>query len=251
MNQLITKLGIVLSLLSVSVAQAYSTSTETVELLSYQTWLYNSQTNTINLPSSQWRNVQKLFIQASGQNYDATFEVVVNGDVKGTIHVPGRDPSYVVTVGEVTNSIQLRHVSGSTVHIKSIQAVLSTVSVPCSNCELPPIAPGYEPMPLPYRNEASYLAREAIRIVDRLEGYASYSEYGTYLLPVKKAAARAYASSQARGPLSLNVREHLLALKQAILFSIPYIEVTFERDYAFELAIQLKSLGDRLDQMLR
>ena len=28
------------------------------------------------------------------------FDVIVNGDIKGTIYVPGRDPKYYVTVKE-------------------------------------------------------------------------------------------------------------------------------------------------------
>lgn len=51
--------------------------------------------------------VKKLIVTAEGVRNDAKFEVMVNGDVKGTIYVPGRDPSYIVTVEDYATSIEL------------------------------------------------------------------------------------------------------------------------------------------------
>ena len=70
--------------------------------------------------------------QAEGYYGDSTFEVVVNGDTKGTVRVPGRDPSYVVTVGEVTSSIQFRQTAGGNAHIRSVLAVESAYGLPIS-----------------------------------------------------------------------------------------------------------------------
>ncbi len=52
------------------------------------------------------RYIKKLVISAEGVRRDAKFNVVVNGDIKGTIYVPGRDPSYYVTIEDYVESIQ-------------------------------------------------------------------------------------------------------------------------------------------------
>lgn len=56
--------------------------------------------------------VKKIYISAEGVRNDAYFDVMVNGDIKGTIYVPGRDPSYVVTVESYTDTLLLRSLSG-------------------------------------------------------------------------------------------------------------------------------------------
>jgi hypothetical protein len=43
------------------------------------------------------------------------FDVVVNGDVKGTVYVPGRDPSYFVTIEDSADSIELVSRGGTTI----------------------------------------------------------------------------------------------------------------------------------------
>ncbi|MDH4466535.1 MAG: hypothetical protein QE271_00635 [Bacteriovoracaceae bacterium] len=57
--------------------------------------------------------VSKIYISARGMNSNAQFDVMVNGDIKGTIFVPGRDPLYIVNVSTSTNSIELRSLMGS------------------------------------------------------------------------------------------------------------------------------------------
>ncbi len=68
-------------------------------------------------------NVKKLLISASGIGNDAMFDVVVNGDVKGTIHVPKVDPTYFVTVNEYTDSIEFVSRSGGRILIENIVVV--------------------------------------------------------------------------------------------------------------------------------
>lgn len=241
----LVKIGVALAVLlsQGGFAEGYSDAVETVSLGSVK--LYPNQMESVALDG--WRNVQKLYINATGNYGDAMFEVIVNGDIKGTIHVPGRDPQYIVTVNEVASSIQLRHLSGSSVSIHNIRAVQS-IRVFTSHhypewnhCQFPS-----QCVEWPASNVASGLARRAISLVDQLAGYADYQQYGYYLLPIKKAAARVYAASQARGPLSGKVRELLLALQAQIAFARPYLENTFERTYAFELAVELLSLEHKL-----
>ena len=55
-----------------------------------------------------------LFVNAL-KHMPVMFDVVVNGDVKGTIYVPGRDPSYIVTVGDYTDSIEFISRNGTSI----------------------------------------------------------------------------------------------------------------------------------------
>ena len=226
--------------------QAFTDSTETIKLNIAPFYLSPGETRTVQL-GNDWHHVQKIYIQANGaHSQDATFQVIANGDVKGTIYVPGRDPSYVVTIASVADSIQLQHVSGGTAHVRSITVVRS-----CRSVRATPPGEFYSDDYLSARNEASRLARRAITIVDKLQPFASHSEFGWYLLPIKKSAAIAYAAAEARGPISATVHVSLRQLKAQIEYAIPYIDETFERSGVFELAIELKSLGDRLDMLLR
>ncbi len=108
----------------------------------------------------------------------------------------------------------------------------------------PPSYPGY------YCCDAVSLSRRTVYLVDRLEGYADYKEYGAYLLPIKKAAGYALAAAEANGNLSSIVRQRLLELKKRITFADSYLEHTFEVSNAFYLAMELLSVRDELDRCL-
>ncbi|MBI3018598.1 MAG: hypothetical protein HYY61_01720, partial [Deltaproteobacteria bacterium] len=94
---------------------------ETWNVLGSRRTLLPGNVASINL--GEPRFIQRLTIQAQAQRSEAIMEVLVNGEVKGTIHLPARDPSYVVTVAAVTDSLELRHVSGGSIDILSIQSV--------------------------------------------------------------------------------------------------------------------------------
>lgn len=64
--------------------------------------------------------IKKLYISASGLRNDAYFDVMVNGETKGTVYVPGRDPSYIISVEDYADQITLRSFSG-TAMIESLQ----------------------------------------------------------------------------------------------------------------------------------
>jgi len=211
------------------------------------------------LPFSGWRYVKKIYIRAGGaSNIDGTFEVIANGDTKGTVYVPGQDPHYIVTIGEVVRSIEIRHISGGAINVYNIKGAMSKriqKSQPLDN-ELfgnGSICCGNSIKSNDHfstANQSSKLARKAIRLVDKLEGFANYSEYGQYLLPIKKAAGRAYANATARGDLSKVTRQSLLVLKRQIEFACIYLDEAFERDHVFSLAVDLMSLGERIDDLL-
>ncbi|MBI4043037.1 MAG: hypothetical protein HY391_06140 [Deltaproteobacteria bacterium] len=227
--------------MAASVAQAHNF--DTMPLPGAHFRLADGETFTLSL--REWRHVQKIYVQAEGSRGDATFEVIANGDVKGTIHVPGRDPSYVVTIGEAVNSIQFRHIQGYAVSIRDVTAVLSDWSGRDQGGFY-----GGRKTSLPVRNLSMQLASEAITLADQLEHYSNFSEYGTYLLPIKKVAARVYALASARGDLSWRVRDSLIYLKTQIAFASGYIEESFERDAIYELAIRLLTLQERIDDLL-
>lgn len=86
----------------------YGTNVEesrTTDALRSSITLYSGTTQQVRLNSGKY--IKKLIISAEGIRNDAMFDVVVNGDVKGTIFVPGRDPSYFVTVEDYADSIEL------------------------------------------------------------------------------------------------------------------------------------------------
>ena len=75
--------------------------------------LYAGTTQQVRLNGA--RHIKKLIISAEGIRNDAMFDVVVNGDVKGTIYVPGRDPSYFVTIEDYTDSIEFVSRNGNAI----------------------------------------------------------------------------------------------------------------------------------------
>ena len=84
----------------------YSQSeSRTTDALRSSVTLYSGTTQQVRLHGARY--IKKLIISAEGIRNDAMFDVVVNGDVKGTIYVPGRDPSYFVTVEDYADSIEL------------------------------------------------------------------------------------------------------------------------------------------------
>lgn len=77
----------------------------TFDALSGSRILHSGTTDSIYLPETT--DIKKLIISAEGVRNDAMFDVVVNGEVKGTIYVPGRDPSYHVTIEDTASQIEL------------------------------------------------------------------------------------------------------------------------------------------------
>jgi hypothetical protein len=211
----------------------------TVDLWGGHFVLSRGETESVQLDG--FRHVRKVIVQAEGlDSLGGSFEVIVNGDVKGTVYVPGQDPSYVVTVESAASSIQFRHSGGGRIAIRNVKAVQSLYGVDAATSHAPFMA----------RNEAAGLARKAIALVDELENYANYNEYGTYLLPIKVAAGQAYAVASARGELSQKTRTSLLRLRAEIEAARAYLTTAFQRNAAFDLCVELLSVSERLDQIL-
>lgn len=193
-------------------------------------------------------HVHTLYIQAEGYYRDAYAQVMVNGKVKGTLYVPGRDPHYVVTVEEETQSIEIVAISGS-FRVNSVSAVLSESR---AGGWYPEPTPGPQ-APLPYyaHSQMGQVSARVIWLVNQLENYTNYATYGTYLLPIRKAAAEALAMSEARGDASQSARAYYERLLTTLDAAAPYIDNAFEVDYAFNLAVELMSKRELIRRVLQ
>lgn len=247
MKTLFTLLAILLSQKAVAATSHCPNSqlnpTSTITLRTDAMRVGEGATESINL--CRQLKVHKLFIQAIAGRQDAYAEVLVNGSVKGTLYVPGTDPHYVVTVEDVTGSIEITSIRGH-VTTYSVKAVVSE----------PESESGYSPRPRqPFPNQATtqmgQLAARVIWIVNQLDGYTSYNTYGTYLLPIRKSAAEVLAMAEARGDASEMNRAYYAKLLNALDSAQPYISKAFEVDHAFKLAVELMSYRERIRRILQ
>lgn len=197
------------------------------------TYVSAGATASLSLPGSM--KIKNIVVQAEGASYQsAMMEVFVNGVAKGTIYVPGTDPSYLVTIAETASSIQFRHTSGGNIRIRDVLANVEGSGNQGNYVDLTP--PG--------------LARRAIELVEALEDFTNYKDYGAYLLVIKKQAAKTYAKSVAKGPSAIATLKELEKLKNTIAWASDFIEDNFERDNAFELATELLGLQEKIDEVL-
>lgn len=224
----------------------------TITLSEWSFTVSEGATESVNLCRPM--HVHKLYVQAEGTYSDAYAQVLVNGVVKGTLYVPGRDPSYVVTVEDDTSSIQVQSLRG-TLRISNITAVVSEAS----GGYYPPMPspgpnPGYghgRPFPDSAHSQMGAISSRVIWLVNNLEGYTNYQTYGTYLLPIRKAAAEALAIAEARGDTSMSARAYYEKLLQTMDDAAPYISNAFEVDYAMNLAIELMSKREYIRRILQ
>jgi len=193
-----------------------------------------------------WRYVERLFIQAEGGSQDGRLDVIINGKAVGTIHAPGRDPSYIVNVKESIKSIEFRHISGGRVYVRNIVAEQSAPLMGLEN-----LRPLGTPLGQGARTQAAALSARAIALVDVLKGYSNMKEEHDFLMPIKKVAARAYAKAQARSDLSEQTRDMVIALAAQILYADQYIDETFERSEAFKYAVELLALRETIQALLQ
>ena len=235
-----------LSLFSVKGVKA-SSYQEVVERMGWNFTVSRGETEVRNLRN--WTYVSKILVQADGIRGDGTVEVYANGQNVGTIYAPGRDPSYTVTIKETINSLEFRHVSGAPVRIRDITVYGKTLRTNLPRCSRGcgrtgghlPATVGYYPTGV-----AADLALQAIQIVETLDYNTRWEDYGRFLLPIKKHAARAYAAAQARGDLSTETRETLLALAAQIDCAHEFIDAELSRDSVFYVMIDLMSLKSQI-----
>lgn len=225
----------------------YLNPNTTVNLRSSNLYVGEGSTQSIELCRSF--RIHKLFIQADGYYSDAYAQIVVNGNVKGTLYVPGRDPSYVVTVEDESSSIEITSIRGN-LNIRSVTAVLSESNSWNNPTPGPNPFPGYQ-LPPSVHSQMGQISSRVIWIVNNLENYTNYRTYGEYLLPIRKAAAEALAMSEARGDASQSARAYYEKLLATLDNAAPYIDNAFEVDYAFNLAVELMSKRESIRRLLQ
>ena len=234
--------------------ESYINPNSTHALRSNNLYVGEGATESVQL-CRQFR-VHTLYIQAEGYYSDAYAQVMVNGRVKGTLYVPGRDPHYVVTVEEDTASIEIASIRGN-LNIRAVRAVMSESYNNGGNgggWQNP--GPGPQPgpqYPLPnyVNSQMGQMSSRIIWIVNNLENYTNYRTYGEYLLPIRKAAAEALAMSEARGDSSMSARAYYEKLLLTLDTAAPYIDNAFEVDYAFNLAVELMSKREQIRRLLQ
>lgn len=193
--------------------------------------------------------INKLLISAQGtSSSDGTMQVVVNGDIKGTIHVPRRDPAYFVTVGEVATSIEFVPVSG-TVEVLDIK-IIGSMQVPYNyrhqrNYNDHITSTRSRNHNHHYYNQAQDMALRSIDIINELMTYSSYRALGQYLLPIKKSAAQVYAIATS-SQYSNKMLKALQHLADHIATARPYTTRVLESSALFDIAMELMSFEEEL-----
>ena len=210
----------------------------TIEISSSAFNLPTGELRSLNLSESMY--VRKLLIQAESANRENTlFDVIVNGDTKGTIHTPAADPTYVVTVEQMTASIQFRSLSGGIARIVRVMAIVEVRDIE------PPL-----PAPRPARGQMAEYANQAIALTRKIAEMTTPREQGRYLVPIKQAAGRLYATAAARGNSSeqtiIAARNLVAAIDEAGLF----LDVLMQRNWSFDCIVDLMTVREALNDAI-
>ncbi|OFZ52198.1 MAG: hypothetical protein A2381_01920 [Bdellovibrionales bacterium RIFOXYB1_FULL_37_110] len=209
---------------------------QTINLLTYAQNVNEGETLSLRFDKSYF--VHKLLIQAqSGNNSDTYAEVSANGDIKGTLYLPGQDPHYVVTIAENTDSIEFTTIDNK-LKLLSIKAIVS----------IPGSIPDF---PLNGASKMAYYSSICLKLINELDNYSSYEDFGSYLLPLRKAAAKSLAYAEARGDLSTIGRPYYEALLDTLDGSQPYFDRMMEISSAYEYVINLMTAREKIRQLLR
>lgn len=171
-----------------------ATKTETINLIDNTFYLSEGQTKSVRLPERKHRFVKNIVIQAEAR-IDGTFQIIANGVVKGTVYVPGRDPSYIVTIEESVSSLEFQHIRGGTASILSVKAVLKDdkkeETTEGSETTATTEGPG---------KSAISIANRVIAICDDLGRHLDpKTELVQYVLPIKNKAIRLRSAAMADG----------------------------------------------------
>jgi hypothetical protein len=219
-------------------------------------WLDEGETRNVRV-SYDWRYVKNIFLRLEAQGQSAWVNVYANGTKKGNAYVPGRDPSYLVTIGEAVRTIQLQHGGGGRVWVGDIKATVAAWPPPGALEEENPYSFDFTPGKYPdidrffERNMATSLAQAALAIVGYLRPHADPEmEYVRYLLPIKIAAARVLYIAQAHGVLGEEVRPALEALVAQVVSARPYTDSLLKKDSTFELGVRLLALKEKIKDLI-
>ena len=241
-----TILTLILALTAVSSAKTYAQraipNVEVMQTLRLAGAMRVNQAamESVQLPRPVY--IKNLVVQAQGYNTASTIEVMVNGQVKGTIYAPGADPSYVVTIAEVARSIEFRHRDGGAMQILAVQGTVSEIpSAPY---------PSHRGSFSGTREEVIRFAAAVLKDLEVLSTYAGPSDDYTYLFPIKRNAGLVYVMATAHGSLSKHTTKQLIALCDQIAFAQPYLDKMMLLDATFTTVVDLMTIREALLALL-
>jgi hypothetical protein len=228
-------------LMGASQAQAQNLSRE----MGFQTvslgglTLRDSQTKSLALGKTRY--VRNLVISAEGLGGGSAIEVMVNGLVKGTLNAPGRDPSFIVTIGEVASSIEFRHRSGEAMKLNEVLATVST----SQSASQPEDQPSSEA-----EDELQALAQKTLNVLESLRGFISPADEALYFTPIRHQAGLVLAYAGARGEHSNKAIVAAKALQYQIAFARNYLEDLMQNEATFDFAVELIHIQESIDDLL-
>lgn len=234
------------ALLSLPLAISSFANAESLLARGHQTVLLASDfvirdSETKSLALDRGRHIKNLIVQAEGVGSNSMIEVMVNGEVKGTIYAPGRDPSYVVTVEDISRTIEFRHRSGGSMHISQVYAVVSDWSSPHTN---PGGGFGAN------KGQVIDLATDTLSLIENLGQIATPEDFQNYLFPIKKNAGLVYVMSNAHGDLSKLTIDKLINLMDQIDYAQPYLDQLLRNEAAFDTVVELLTVRETLADWL-
>lgn len=198
-----------------------------------------NEIKSISLSNSRF--IKSIVVQAEGVKADSIVEVMVNGQVKGTIYAPGRDPSYVVTIGEAARNIEFRHREGGSMRIVSVVGTVSQwIGAPRNPHG------GFSGS----KEEIANLASFTLEQIETLKKLANPADEEMYLFPIKKNAGLVYVMSTAHGNLSRKTINQLMALLDQIDFAKSFLENLMKQEGAFDAVVNLFTVRERIQDML-
>lgn len=207
---------------------------DSIQLVSQAVTIEHGTTMTLSMPLL--RQVDHVEIDAFGVGGEGMFEVVVGGQVKGTVHVPGQDPKYIVTIADSTRSFNLVHQSGQKVRISSFKVFFTTTG-------------GASNLP-PSQQDAAMICRDVINKMSQFQTYISATDFQNHILPIKVAAGHCYAIATASGDLSKRLAEALGVLQLQYHDAKSFFDQSMANDQLFDLSVQALELMYKLDDMI-
>ncbi len=197
-----------------------------------------TETTTVSIDIGEIVFLKNLLIQAQGLDMDSTIEVMVNGEIKGTIYAPGKDPSYIVTIAEETSSVEFRHRSGGTMQVLDILAMAGEASSKSIGFNID------------QAEGVINLAKTVIEISNTLHSYTSLVDESIYLLPIKKKAGLVLIMSQAHGELSIKTRKALWDMARSVYYAKPYLDKLLEKPALFDHAVDILIVRETIQELL-
>lgn len=222
--------------------QAQSASQEQFETITLGQSFNVSDAQTKSIKLDNVRYIKNLFIQAQGVYEDSQVEVFVNGELKGSIFAPGKDPSYYITVNESARSIEFRHRAGATMRIIDIKATVSARKGAVVS----------ETENLQFKGSDKQiikLAQEAQQLVDQLQDHCNAVDYAMYFYPIKKSAGLVSVYASAYGNLSYQTLAQMRSLADQIKFAAPHLNLMATYNEGFDMVVRLLTVQATIDDL--